>query len=243
MKKIFVVITILCSLSYSYSQISQDSLRLSLGYGSLYGGGIGIKYNWQLFNSNSFKFHAGTSFGLLPTTLDNFFQWFDPSFTLFERNFHFINLYRLLEYFPYTIDYRVDEVWKNKLVIPFSINLEWKISRKFSSYLGFGTIGRLICYEEMKTDSNRILRIANIYKLSAFNLTPNFSLGKISFFITLSGFLIPLKLHTNMQNTHYRQISTSELHRTFTATAGFSIKLNHHKMISFAKRINLNNKK
>ncbi len=170
----FVIIASVCARQ-------TDSLRFSIGYGTLYGGGLGMKYMLPL--NSKIKLHFAISPFFLPEINHNE-----------SLKHHFVNIYK-------NIDKRF-EVYKeedvkicyNKLIIPFAVNVSYPIKRNFDVFFGLGTIANVYDFVTIKYNMRQVYLI-EFYKLFASNLSLKVKVNRLFGSFSFSSLLLPLRTY------------------------------------------------
>jgi len=164
---------------------ANDSLKISVGYGTLFGGGLGVKYEHRMFH-DKIKYHIGISGGLLPIM----------SYTTLVRN---KNLFMLYENIDKRLVFNTEglfAVYKNRLVIPFSLNISYNFYKNLNGLIGIGTIGRVYCFDHVSISSGIGSRdILDFFKIFSLNISTLYRIKRYFFSMSFSKGLCPLYLH------------------------------------------------
>jgi hypothetical protein len=163
---------------------ARDSLRISVGYGTLFGGGLGAKIEHRLLH-DKIKFHVGVSGGLLPLM----------SYTTLVRNKHLFMLYENIDKRLVFNTEGLDAVYTDKSKIPFSINISYNIYKNVDGFIGIGTIGRVYSFALIQTSYTPISveweSILEFYKIFSLNLSTSYKFKRYFFSISFSKGLRP----------------------------------------------------
>lgn len=186
-----------------------DTLKWSVGYGSLFGGGMGLKYEPFTFLNNRMKLHIGTSIGLLPII--------DHELNISKR---FINIYQNFNKQIIFDKERIDKIFRERYIIPFSINVSYSVSKNFGCLLGYGTLSRVYAYEKLRNGFLHHLHAVEIYKLSAINISLLYKFKQYYGSITFSSFFHALR-YTNKSYFTYHRHKFSYSKESYTLTLSF----------------------
>ncbi|NSW44551.1 MAG: hypothetical protein HPY79_01805 [Bacteroidales bacterium] len=171
---------------------ANDSLKFSLGYGTLYGGGLGIKFEKPIINYR-INLHLGISGAFLPLI----------SFESLENKKNLLVLYE-------NIDKRLSfnteglKVSKNRLIIPFSVNISYKFYKNLNASTGLGTFARVYYFD----NANFLMyhyHCLDIFKLFSLNFSFLYEIKNSFFSITFSRGLFPLSYHEYRDRFSYER--------------------------------------
>jgi hypothetical protein len=161
---------------------ASDSLRITVGYGTLFGGGLGAKIDYRLLH-DKIRFHVGVSGGLLPLM----------SYTTLVRNKHLLMLYENIDKRLVFNTEGLDAVYTDKSKIPFSINISYNIYKNVDGFIGIGTIGRVYEFDRYKAMVShfspfhgRWFYTLGFYKILSLNLSASYKFKRFYFFISFS---------------------------------------------------------
>jgi len=162
---------------------ARDSLRILVGYGTLFGGGLGAKIDYRLFH-DKMRFHVGVSGGLLPLM----------SYTTLENHKHLLMLYENIDKRLVFNTEGLGGVYTDKSKIPFSINISYNIYKNVEGFIGIGTIGRgyrfdLIPASHPVSHIHPHIKwepILEFFKIHSLNLSTSYKFKRFYFFISFS---------------------------------------------------------
>jgi hypothetical protein len=153
---------------------ASDSLRILVGYGTLFGGGLGAKIEHRLLH-DKIKFHVGVSGGLLPLM----------SYTTLVRNKHLFMLYENIDKRLVFNTEGLDAVYKNKGYIPFSLNVSYNFYKNLDGFIGIGTIGRVYCYD-LIVYHMYYEKFLVFFKILSLNLSTSYKFKRYFFSVSFS---------------------------------------------------------
>jgi hypothetical protein len=158
---------------------ASDSLRITVGYGTLFGGGLGAKIDYRLLH-DKIRFHVGVSGGLLPLM----------SYTTLENHKHLFMLYENIDKRLVFNTEGLYAVRKNRGYIPFSLNVFYNFYKNVDGFIGIGTIGRVYKFDLKPTSythfSVKYSPILEFYKILSLNLSASYKFKRFYFFISFS---------------------------------------------------------
>ena len=161
---------------------ASDSLRILVGYGTLFGGGLGAKIDYRLFH-DKIRFHVGVSGGLLPLM----------SYTTLENHKHLFMLYENIDKRLVFNTEGLDGVYTGKSKIPFSINISYNIYKNVDGFIGIGTIGRVYDFDRIPgyislypMYLSECIYTLGFYKIHSLNLSTSYKFKRFYFFISFS---------------------------------------------------------
>ena len=199
---------------------ANDSLKISVGYGTLFGGGLGVKYEHRMFH-DKIKYHIGISGGLLPIM----------SYTTLVRN---KNLFMLYENIDKRLVFNTEglfAVYKNRLVIPFSLNISYNFYKNLNGLIGIGTIGRVYCFDRAVYHmySNRIL---DIFKILSLNISSSYKFKRYFFSISFSKGITQLYYNNEISNLVLVEKRFEAVKKSYFISFSFGYYLNIRKIKS-----------
>lgn len=160
----------------------KDTLKWSIGYGTLYGGGLGVKYEPFSFCKKRITLHVGISAGFLPLMAHE---------SIIDKN-GFLNVYQNFDK-RIVFGEGIEKIWRERYIIPFSINLSYPINKHFDFMFGYGTLSRIYVLERIRNGFFNYLHAVEIYKLSAFNISFLYKHKKYFTSVTYSQFFTALR--------------------------------------------------
>ena len=153
---------------------ASDSLRILVGYGTLFGGGLGAKIEHRLLH-DKIRFHVGVSGGLLPVM----------SCSTLVRNKHLFMLYENIDQRLVFNAEGIDAVYKNRGYIPFSLNVSYNFYKNLDGFIGIGTIGRVYSYDEIVYNLY-YEKFLVFFKILSLNLSTSYKFKRYFFAISFS---------------------------------------------------------
>jgi hypothetical protein len=161
---------------------ASDSLRISVGYGTLYGGGLGAKIEHRLLH-DKIKFHVGVSGGLLPLM----------SYNTLKNHKHLFMLYENIDKRLVFNTEGIDGVYTDKSKIPFSFNISYNIYKNVDGFIGIGTIGRVYKFDRIPGYISHYpvylvecIYTLSFYKILSLTLSASYKFNRFYFFISFS---------------------------------------------------------
>jgi len=153
---------------------ARDSLRILVGYGTLFGGGLGAKIEHRVCH-DKMRFHVGVSGGLLPLM----------SYTTLVRNKHLFMLYENIDKRLVFNTEGLDAVHKNRGYIPFSLNVSYNFYKNLDGFIGIGTIGRVYRYGLIVYHMYH-KKLLVFFKILSLNLSTSYKFKRYFFSVSFS---------------------------------------------------------
>lgn len=172
---------------------------MSAGYGPLYGGGIGMKKQFNVYKN--IKFDLSISIGLLPIMSHDSLIWS-------RSKVIFINEY-ILRYYVFEKEEHVSRVYLrfNRFIIPHSLNFSYNFKKYYNLYAGVGTIARVYDFLKHYSLGGTCYCDIDMYKFFSLNISFSYTYNNFLCGITFSKFLKDLSFANHDlkgYDTYYR---------------------------------------